>query len=189
MRHLAPGYGEVRRTPGRGQPALRAWRPPMRCKTRDRRACSLLTGFFTAGGASERCNAFRLVRWSVVWGPRPGAPRCRPLHPHISFTHSRRLCKLRKPYAERWRADCPQMVRQLERGLTELLSFLNFQPSLRRLRTTNLIERVLVKVQRRTRPTVCFVNADSVDPTIYSFFRRFNLEWPNRTLRIFTEAA
>ena len=59
----------------------------------------------------------------------------------------------------------------------------------RRLRTTNLIERVFVEVRRRTRPMVCFVDVDSVDRIIYSIFHRFNLEWRNRTLRIFTQAA
>jgi len=93
-------------------------------------------------------------------------------------------------FAQRWRADYPRVVRQLERDLPELLSFLSFPPALRRqLRTTNLIERVFVEVRRRTRPMVCFVNVDSVDRIIYSIFHRFNLEWRNRTLRIFTQAA
>jgi len=44
------------------------------------------------------------------------------------------------------------------------------------LRTTNIIERCFVEVRRRTRPMVCFVNVQSVD-------------WKNRTLRVFTQAA
>jgi len=44
-------------------------------------------------------------------------------------------------------------------------------------------------VRRRTRPMVCFVNVASVDRIIYSIFQRFNLEWRNRTLRVFTQAA
>jgi len=43
-------------------------------------------------------------------------------------------------------------------------------------------------VRRRTRPMVCFVNVASVDRIIYSI-QRFNLEWKNRTLRLFTQAA
>ena len=38
-------------------------------------------------------------------------------------------------------------------------------------------------------PMVCFVNVESVDRIIYSIFQRFNLEWKNRTLRLFTQAA
>jgi putative transposase len=72
----------------------------------------------------------------------------------------------------------------------ELLAFLSFpKPLWRRLRTTNLIERVFVEVRRRTQPMVCFVNVASVDRTIYSIFQRFNLEWRNHTLRVFTQAA
>jgi hypothetical protein len=39
------------------------------------------------------------------------------------------------------------------------------------------------------RPMVCFVNVTSVDRIIYSIFQRFNLEWKNRTLNLFTQAA
>jgi hypothetical protein len=46
-----------------------------------------------------------------------------------------------------------------------------------------------VEVRRRTRPMVCFVNVASVDRIIYSIFHRFNLEWRNRTLLVFTQAA
>ena len=59
----------------------------------------------------------------------------------------------------------------------------------KKLRTTNLIERCFVEVRRRTRPMVCFVNVQSADRIIYSIFQRFNLEWKNRTLRVFTQAA
>jgi putative transposase len=81
-------------------------------------------------------------------------------------------------------------VRQLERDLPDLLVFFRFPKHLwRKLRTTNIIERCFVEVRRRTRPMVCFVNVQSVDRIIYSIFQRFNLEWKNRTLRVFTQAA
>lgn len=93
-------------------------------------------------------------------------------------------------FQKRWRPHYPSMVRQLERDLPELLSFFSFPKHLwRQLRTTNLIERVFVEVRRRTRPMVCFVNVASVDRIIYSIFHRFNLEWRNRTLQVFTQAA
>jgi len=82
------------------------------------------------------------------------------------------------------------MVKQLERDLPELLSFFALPQHLwRKLRTTNIIERCFVEVRRRTRPMVCFVNVRSVDRIIYSIFQRFNLEWKNRTLKVFTQAA
>ncbi len=93
-------------------------------------------------------------------------------------------------FGRRWRPEYPSMVRQLERDLPELLSFFSFPKHLwRQLRTTNVIERVFVEVRRRTRPMVCFVNVASVDRILYSIFHRFNLEWKNRTLQLFTQAA
>jgi transposase-like protein len=82
------------------------------------------------------------------------------------------------------------MVRQLEKDLPELLSFFSFPRHLwRKLRTTNVIERCFVEVRRRTRPMVCFVNVRSVDRILYAIFHRFNDQWRNRTLRLFTQAA
>ena len=93
-------------------------------------------------------------------------------------------------FRARWQRDYPRMVRQLEGDLPELLSFFRFPRHLwKKLRTTNVIERCFVEVRRRTRPMVCFVNVQSVDRIIYSIFQRFNLEWKNRTLRVFTQAA
>ena len=93
-------------------------------------------------------------------------------------------------FCRRWRTEYASMVKQLERDLPELLAFYRFPKHLwRKLRTTNIIERCFVEVRRRTRPMVCFVNVQSVDRIIYSIFQRFNLEWKNRTLRVFTQAA
>jgi hypothetical protein len=36
---------------------------------------------------------------------------------------------------------------------------------------------------------VCFVNLASMERIIYAIFQRFNQEWKNRTLRLFTHAA
>jgi transposase-like protein len=78
----------------------------------------------------------------------------------------------------------------LEQDLPELLAFLRFPRHLwKKLRTTNAIERQFVEVRRRTRPMVCFVNLASVDRIIFAIFNRFNEEWKNRTLRLFTQVA
>jgi len=90
----------------------------------------------------------------------------------------------------RWRSRYPTMVRQLERDLPELLHFFAFPRHLwRKLRTTNVIERCFVEVRRRTRPMVVFTNVESVDRIIYAIFSRFNEDWKNHTLELFTQAA
>jgi putative transposase len=89
-----------------------------------------------------------------------------------------------------WQRPYPTMVRQLERDLPELLHFFAFPRHLwRKLRTTNIIERCFVEVRRRTRPMVVFTNVESVDRIIYAIFSRFNEDWKNHTLELFTQAA
>lgn len=93
-------------------------------------------------------------------------------------------------FARRWRDAYPQLVTRLLRDLPELLAFFQCPRALwRRLRTTNVMERCFVEVRRRTRPMVCFVNVQSVERIIFSVVNRFNLEWNQRTLRQFTQAA
>jgi putative transposase len=89
-----------------------------------------------------------------------------------------------------WRSRYPAMIRQWERDLPELLHFFRFPRHLwRKLRTTNVIERCFVEVRRRTRPMVVFTNVESVDRIIYAIFSRFNEDWKNHTLELFTQAA
>jgi transposase-like protein len=89
-----------------------------------------------------------------------------------------------------WRSRYPAMVRQLEHDLPELLHFFAFPRHLwRKLRTTNVIERCFVEVRRRTRPMVVFTNVESVERIIYAIFSRFNEDWKNHTLELFTQAA
>jgi putative transposase len=89
-----------------------------------------------------------------------------------------------------WHAPYPALVKRLERDLPELLTFFDFpKPLWRKLRTTNAIERCFVEVRRRTRPMVLFTNVQSVERIIYAIFSRFNEDWKNHTLRLFTQAA
>ncbi len=95
-----------------------------------------------------------------------------------------------RAFAQRWRATYPTLVTRLLGDLPELLAFFQTpRPLWRKLRTTNVIERCFVEVRRRTRPMVCFVNVQSVERIIFSILNRFNLEWTQRPLRHFTQAA
>jgi transposase-like protein len=89
-----------------------------------------------------------------------------------------------------WQRKYPAMVGQLQRDLPELLHFFVLPRHLwRKLRTTNIIERCFVEVRRRTRPMVVFTNVESVDRIIYAIFSRFNEDWKDHTLNLFTQAA
>ena len=93
-------------------------------------------------------------------------------------------------FKQRWQHGYPKQVKSLQKDLPELLAFFSFPKHLRKkLRTTNVIERCFVEVRRRTRPMVCFVNMASVDRIILSIFNRFDPQWKNRTLKLFTQAA
>jgi transposase-like protein len=95
-----------------------------------------------------------------------------------------------RTFQAHWQEAYPALVRKLEQDLPDLLSFFQMPQHLwRKLRTTNVIERCFVEVRRRTRPMVCFVNELSVERIIYAIFHRFNEQWKNRTLRLFTQAA
>lgn len=95
-----------------------------------------------------------------------------------------------REFRMKWIKAYPAMVKQLQKDLPELLSFMSFpKKQWVQLRTSNVIERCFVEVRRRTRPMVCFVNVGSVDRIIYSIFHRFNLEWETHPLRSFTQAA
>lgn len=84
----------------------------------------------------------------------------------------------------------PALVKKLGEDLPERLAFFRFpQPLWRPRRSPNVIERCFVEVRRRTRPMVCFVNAQSVDRISFSSFNRFNEPWRNRTLRLSTQTA
>ncbi len=89
-----------------------------------------------------------------------------------------------------WQRVYPRVVKGLEKDLPELLNFFSFPRHLwRKLRTSNAIERCFVEVRRRTRHMVVFTNVASVDRIIYAIFNRFNEDWKNRTLELFTQAA
>ena len=95
-----------------------------------------------------------------------------------------------RTFRQCWQLVYPRLVKSLEKDLPELLNFFYFPKHLwKKLRTTNAIERCFVEVRRRTRPMVVFTNVQSVDRIIYAIFNRFNEDWKNRTLELFTQRA
>jgi transposase-like protein len=93
-------------------------------------------------------------------------------------------------WKEHWSAVEPKAVACLERDLESMLTFLDLPVEHRKkMRTTNIIERLFREVRRRTNPMTCFANAASCDRIIYSVFARFNHRWESRPFANFTQEA
>ena len=83
-----------------------------------------------------------------------------------------------KKWAKVWRQIVPGAVECLEKDLEDLLNFYKCpQDMWKKLRTTNIIERVFREVRRRTRPMSCFQNRESVERIIFAVFYRLNKKW------------
>lgn len=80
-----------------------------------------------------------------------------------------------KRWVKRWENICPGAVKCLEEDIEELLNFYQYPKELwKKLRTTNIIERIFREVRRRTRPMSCFQNRASVERIIFAIFYRLN---------------
>jgi len=90
-----------------------------------------------------------------------------------------------KTWAKTWRVIAPEAVECLEGDLEDLLRFYECPKGMwKKLRTTNIIERVFREVRRRTRPMSCFANSRSVERIIFAIFNRQNEIWKDKPLEI-----
>jgi len=90
-----------------------------------------------------------------------------------------------KTWASKWENIVPKAVRCIEKDLPYMLTFYDFPKELwKKIRTTNIIERVFREVRRRTRPISCFTNIKSVERIIYAIFSRQNNIWKSQKLKI-----
>ena len=75
----------------------------------------------------------------------------------------------------------------LEQDLEELLAFFDCPPAhWKRLRTTNVIERLFVEVRRRIRTMCAFTTRDSCERILFSVFDRMNQHWTQHPLPALT---
>ena len=92
-----------------------------------------------------------------------------------------------RQWRRRWQRLAPKAVACLESDLEELLAFLDCPPEHgRRLRTTNVIERLFVEVRRRIRTMCAFTTRGSCERILYSVFERMNNHWSRHPLPAFT---
>ncbi|MDM7913568.1 MAG: IS256 family transposase, partial [Methanotrichaceae archaeon] len=93
-----------------------------------------------------------------------------------------------RQWEERWKDEEPAAVECLARDLEEMLSFYSMpEHHWKKIRTTNLIERIFREVRRRTRPMTCFANRASCDRIIFAVFDGFNKRWESHPIRHFTQ--
>jgi transposase-like protein len=83
-----------------------------------------------------------------------------------------------KKWRQRWLAVIPKAVTCLEKDIEELLTFFNEDDQLwRKVRTTNMIERLFREIRKRTRTMYGFANIESCDRITYALFAKYNKQW------------
>jgi transposase-like protein len=93
-----------------------------------------------------------------------------------------------RDWKRRWQREAPKAVACLDQDLEELLAFFDCPKAhWRRLRTTNVIERLFVEVRRRIRTMCAFTTHDSCQRILFSVFDRMNTHWSRHPLQAFTQ--
>ena len=91
--------------------------------------------------------------------------------------------RLFRQWKRRWQGQAPKAVACLESDLEELLAFFDCpQVHWKRLRTTNVIERLFVEVRRRIRTMCAFTTRNSCERILFSVFERMNQHWTRHPL-------
>ena len=93
-----------------------------------------------------------------------------------------------RAWKTRWRSQAQRAVRCIEEDLEELLAFYDSPHAhWKRLRTTNVIERLFVEVRRRIRTMCAFTTPGSCERILFSVFDRINTHWRKHPLKPFTQ--
>jgi len=96
--------------------------------------------------------------------------------------------KLFQAWRKCWQGFAPKAVACLEHDLEELLAFFDCPGEhWKRLRTTNVIERLFVEVRRRIRKMCAFTTRSSCERILYAVFYRINDHWSSHPLKAFTQ--
>ena len=102
--------------------------------------------------------------------------------------HRTAALKRFREWKHRWRTPAPKAVACLEADLEELLAFFDCPAAhWKRVRTTNVIERLFVEVRRRIRTMCAFTTRSSCERILYSVFDRMNTYWSQKPLKPFTQ--
>jgi len=92
-----------------------------------------------------------------------------------------------RAWKKRWQKINPRAVRCLEEDLEELLAFYQTPGKhWKRVRSTNVIERLFVEVRRRIRTMCAFTTRSSCERILFSVYDRMNTYWSRHPLPAFT---
>lgn len=93
-----------------------------------------------------------------------------------------------RKWENRWRKEAPKAVACVAEDIEELLAFFDCpKEHWKRIRTTNVIERLFVEVRRRIRKMCAFTTRSSCERILYSVFKRINDQWTLHPLKAFTQ--
>jgi len=160
-------------------------------------------GLVVTDGNAGLENAVDLV-WAFVKRQRCWAHKLRNVANYLKKTHLDRCIKEARAiydakskkeaeqaygrWEKKWRPIAPKAVRCVEKDLEELLNFYSCPRKIWiKVRTTNVIERALREVRRRTRPMSCFNHDQSIERIVYAVLSRLNEQWGKKPLKEFTQ--
>jgi putative transposase len=88
-----------------------------------------------------------------------------------------------RAWRSKWRNQAPKAVACLEKDIDSIFHFYKAPEKLwKRLRSTNVIERLFVEVRRRIRTMCAFTTQQSCERILYSVFNHMNTYWDKRPL-------
>jgi transposase-like protein len=106
---------------------------------------------------------------------------------YLADNRSKAIAQFRK-WKRHWHKSAHKAVACLEDDLEELLAFFDApKKHWKRLRTTNIIERLFVEVRRRIRKMCAFTTRSSCERILYSVFERLNDNWSRHPLTNFIQ--
>jgi len=93
--------------------------------------------------------------------------------------NDRRLClEAAEDLARRWRQKCPRLAKQIEEQFEQCLAVLELpQNRRRRLNSTNMLERLMREIKRRTRVVGIFPNEPSLDRLVGTILVEYHELW------------
>jgi putative transposase len=88
-----------------------------------------------------------------------------------------------RAWRSKWKTQAPAAVACLDKDIDSLFHFFQAPEKLwKRLRSTNVIERLFVEVRRRIRTMCAFTTRQSCERILYSVFNHMNTYWDKRPL-------